>query len=109
MTQTWFENIRNNLTYMNKKPPEFRDWLWEVRDMLDCWNSNMANNFILSWINCINESMSKWVNKYTCPGFMFVPCAKLFLGKTISSKVIITQRKGHLSVELCNFVVSWSG
>ena len=69
MTQTWFENILNNLTYMNKKPPEFRDQFWEVRDMLDCWN----RNFVPTWINCIDESMSKWVNKYTCPGFMFVP------------------------------------
>ena len=73
MTRTRFENILNNLTYMNKKPPEFRDRFWEVRDMLDCWNSNMANNFEPSWINCIDESMSKWVNEYTCPGFMFVP------------------------------------
>ena len=58
---------------MNKKPPEFCDRFWEVCDMLDCWNKNMADNFVLSWINCIDESMSKWVNEYTCPGFMFVP------------------------------------
>ena len=29
--------------------------------------------FLPSWMNCIDESMSKWVNEYTCPGFMFVP------------------------------------
>ena len=73
MTRTQFENILNNLTYMNKKPPEFCDRFWEVCDMLDCWNKNMANNFVLSWINCIDESMTKWVNEYTCPGFMLVP------------------------------------
>ena len=73
MTQTWFENILNKLTYTNKNPPELRDRFWEVRDMLDCWNSNMANNFVPSWINCIDKSRSKWVNEYTCPGFMFVP------------------------------------
>ena len=33
----------------------------------------MAENFIPSWINCIDESMLKWVNECTCPGFMFVP------------------------------------
>ena len=69
---TPFENILKILTYMNKKPPEFRDQFWEVCDMLDCWNKNMADNFVPSWINCIDESMSKWVNEYTCPGFMFV-------------------------------------
>ena len=37
------------------------------------WNDNMLMNFSPSWINCIDESMSKWVNEYTCPGFMFVP------------------------------------
>ena len=41
--------------------------------MLDCWNKNMTTNFSPSWINCINESMSKWENEYSCPGFMFVP------------------------------------
>ena len=41
--------------------------------MLDCWNKNMTTNFSPSWINCIDESMSKWVNEYSCPGFMFVP------------------------------------
>ena len=25
-------------------------------------------------MNTIDESMSKWVNEYTCPGFMCVPC-----------------------------------
>ena len=42
--------------------------------MLDCWNKNMAKMLLPSWMNCIDESMSKWVNEYTCPGFMFVPC-----------------------------------
>ena len=41
--------------------------------MLEMWNTNMANNFSPSWINCIDDSMSKWVNEYTCPCFMFVP------------------------------------
>ena len=41
--------------------------------MIQCWNDNMAEKFIPSWINCVDESMSKWVNEYTCPGFMFVP------------------------------------
>ena len=34
----------------------------------------MNKNFSPSWINAIDESMSKWVNEYTCPGFMYVPC-----------------------------------
>ena len=73
MTCTHFKNILNNLTYTNKDPPENKDRFWEVHDMLDCWNTNMAKMFLPSWMNCIDKSMSKWVNEYTCPGFMFVP------------------------------------
>ena len=41
--------------------------------MLRMWNENMGTNFLPSSINCIDESMSKWINEYTCPGFMYVP------------------------------------
>ena len=73
MSRNRFENILNNLVYTSADPPAFRDPFWEVRWMLQCWNDNMAEKFIPSWINCVDESMSKWVNEYTCPGFMFVP------------------------------------
>ena len=68
-----FDSILTNLGYTKEDPPSYRDRFWEVRPMLEMWNTNMANNFSPSWINCIDESMSKWVNEYTCPGFMFVP------------------------------------
>ena len=41
--------------------------------MIDAWNVNMAHNFPPSWINAIDESMSKWGSEYTCPGLMYVP------------------------------------
>ena len=41
--------------------------------MVEEWNANMDINFSSSWKNCLDESMSKWLNEYTCPGFMFVP------------------------------------
>ena len=73
MSRRRFENILINLGFTKEDPPSFRDRFWEVRCMLDCWNKNMTTNFSPSWINCIDESMSKWVNEYSCPGFMFVP------------------------------------
>ena len=45
----------------------------EVRQLIDAWNANMAHNFSPSWISAIDESMSKRVSEYTCPGFMYVP------------------------------------
>ena len=44
-----------------------------MRELIDAWNKNMGEMFIPSWINTIDESMSKWLNEYTCPGFMCVP------------------------------------
>ena len=41
--------------------------------MMDAWNDNMAEQFTPSWVSCLDESMSLWMNKYTCPGRMFVP------------------------------------
>ena len=34
---------------------------------------NMVENFVPGYMNCLDESMSIWTNKFTCPGFMFVP------------------------------------
>ena len=73
MLRCQFENILINLGFTKDDPPPFRDQFWEVRYMLDCWNKNMTTKFSPSWINCIDKSMSKWVNEYSCPRFMFIP------------------------------------
>ena len=44
-------------------------------------SQNMGTNFLPSWNNCIDESMSKWINKYTCPGFMYIPRKPWKFGK----------------------------
>ena len=33
----------------------------------------MTALFIAGWLICLDESMSKWINRYTCPGFVFCP------------------------------------
>ena len=53
--------------------PVLLECFWEVQYLIDAWNQKMAQIFLPSWINVIDESMSKWVNEYTCPGFMSVP------------------------------------
>ena len=73
MTRNRFEKILNNTTYMNCEPPAFHDHFWEIRQMVEEWNANMDINFSPSCENCLDKSMSKWLNEYTCPGFMFVP------------------------------------
>ena len=73
MSRNRFEAILTTLSYVDQDPPVLLDHFWEVQWLIDAWNQNMAENFLPSWINVIDESMSKWINEYTCPGFMFVP------------------------------------
>jgi hypothetical protein len=73
MSRNRFEAILSAITYTNEKPPQYKDRFWEVRQLINEWNANMNAHFVPSWINAIDESMSKWINQFTCPGFMYVP------------------------------------
>ena len=68
-----FEAIMNSLVLTQKEPPEFKDPFWEVREMVKLWNENMREVFSPSWAVCLDESMSIWFNKWTCPGWVFCP------------------------------------
>ena len=73
MSRKRFEAILKALSYTSRQCPAFQDRFWEVCQMLDAWNTNMMEQFTPSWVNCLDESMSTWTNKYSCPGWMFVP------------------------------------
>ena len=70
MTWRHFEEILSALRYTNRTPTQQRDRFWEIRQLIEVWNVHMMENFIPSWINAIDESMSKWINEYTCPGYI---------------------------------------
>ena len=72
MSRKRFEAILKALSYTSRQRPAFWDCFWEVRQMLDAWNTNMMEQFTPSWANCLDESMNTWTNKYSCPGWMFV-------------------------------------
>ena len=73
MSRKRFEAILKALAITARQPPAFRDRFWVVREVLEAWNSNMTEQFTPSWVSCLDESMSPWTNKYSCPGWMFVP------------------------------------
>jgi len=73
MSRARFEEIISALQYMDEKPSAYLDKFWEVHQMLDTFNNNMQAHCCPSWVSCIDESMSKWVSQYSCPGFMLVP------------------------------------
>ena len=73
MTQRRFEEILSALGHTNRSPTQQHDQFWDIRQLIEVWNAHMMENCIPSWINAIDESMSKWINEYTCPGYMYVP------------------------------------
>jgi hypothetical protein len=42
--------------------------------MIATWNKHMAKFFVTAWVVCLNESMSLWHKRWTCPGWVFCPC-----------------------------------
>ena len=40
MSKKRFEVILKALSFMSRQPPAFRDRFWEVREMLDAWNTD---------------------------------------------------------------------
>ena len=41
--------------------------------MIELWNQNMTECFSPGWIVCLDESMSIWHNRWTCPGWVYCP------------------------------------
>lgn len=73
MSRKRFEDILQALRLTSATSPQFKDRFFEVRDLIEAWNQNMRDMFTPGWISCLDESMSKWLSEYTCPGFMCVP------------------------------------
>ena len=75
MTRHRFDLILDNLQLTTRKPPSsnVNDKFWEVRELIDEFNKNMAEQFSPSWVTCLDKSMSIWFSRYTCPGWTFVP------------------------------------
>jgi len=73
MSRRRFVSITSAFRFTNAAPPNFRDKFWEVREMIAAWNDHMAKIFLAAWVVCLDESMSIWHNRWTCPGWVFCP------------------------------------
>lgn len=73
MSRRRFDLITRSLSYTDANPPTYRDKYWQVRQMLHAFNTHMASIFSSSWVICLDESMSIWHNKFTCPGWIYCP------------------------------------
>ena len=73
MSKKRFEKILAAIRYNDTAPPVYKDQFWVVCKLIDTWNLNMSEQFGPGWVNCLDESMSPWTSKYTCPGHVFLP------------------------------------
>jgi hypothetical protein len=73
MTKTRFHVIGQNLIFTDVPPPNFVDKFWQIRQMIHAWNAHLANTFVAAWVVCLDERMSIWHNRLTCPGWVFCP------------------------------------
>jgi hypothetical protein len=73
MSKRRFNAILAAIEYTDKEPPPYKDQFHYVHQLIAAWNENMARIFIASWVSCLDESMSPWTSRWTCPGWMFVP------------------------------------
>ena len=67
------ELIDHHICFTDRPAPAYTDRFWEVRQMMEEWRRNMKEFFYPSWILCLDKSMSIWMSKYTCPGWVFCP------------------------------------
>ena len=68
-----FKEITAALSLTDHQKPTYLDKFWEVCQMISELNANMAAVFSSGWILCLDESMSIWHNRWTCPGWVFCP------------------------------------
>ena len=73
MSKTHFKVIQRELRFTDRDKPTYVDRFWEVRQMIAEWNKNMAEVFSSSWVICLDKSMSIWMSRWTCPGWVFCP------------------------------------
>jgi Transposase IS4 len=73
MSKKKFDDIVNSLRFTNLDPPDYRDKFHQARQMIAMWNQHTMDMFVAAWVSCLDELMSVWTSKWTCPGFMFVP------------------------------------
>ena len=71
MSRNRFDSILSALRFMNREVP-YEDGFLQLRQLEEAWNHNMAQHFLPSWINVLDESMmAKTVEPYS--GSMLPP------------------------------------
>ena len=67
-----FQNIGTSIRYTKIESPAFLDRFHDVRQMIEYFNDHYEGEYVPSWLNCLDESMNSFLDKFF-PGFMCVP------------------------------------
>ena len=58
-----FQNIGTSIRYTNIELPAFLDWFHDVGQMIEAFNGHYDNEYIPSWLNCLDKSMNSFLDK----------------------------------------------
>ena len=92
------EKITQVISYTSLAIAEFNDTLFQHRQTQEGWNKNMAEHFDPSWVSVLDESIQEWINRYTCPGWIFVPRKPHPFGNEYQ-KIVCAKYKAIYNVE----------
>ncbi len=67
-----YNAINAAMRFTDEEVPNFDNKFHEVQKMIFLFNLHYEQNYIPSWLSCLDESMNSWLDKYS-PGFMCVP------------------------------------
>jgi len=73
MSWNRFNSITQALRFTDEPPPSYKDGFYQVRQLINAFNDHMISIFSAGWISCLDESMSVWTRRWSCPGWMWVP------------------------------------
>ena len=58
--------------YKNISITEFNDPFFQQRQIQESRKKNTEAHFYPSWVSVLYDSIQEWINRYTCPGRIFV-------------------------------------
>ena len=122
MSKKCFDTILSALSFTDAIPPTFLDKFWEIQQMVEAWGVNMVENFVPGYMNCLDECMSVWTNKFTCPGFMITSrkpcpfgnkyhtvccCTSGIMWGIDHSWIVASDARPHIPQEVCGHPGQW--
>ena len=73
MTGKEFKDIITGILFTVIIYPPFKDKFFEIIHIIVTLKDQIKDVFIPLWVSCLDASISIWTNKFTFPGWIFIP------------------------------------